>query len=108
MLNPDGAVFAVPKGGSDLVYLLLLALVCTVYAFSQSVELLKRISVFTISLTNNLEPVYGIVLAAILFKDYKDVSAGFYVGTALILVSVFLYPVLLRADRRIHFTDSSL
>ncbi len=105
--HPDGTVFAMPESGSDILFLLLLALLCTVYAFSESVELLKRIPVFTICLTNNLEPIYGIVLAAILFKDYEHVSTGFYLGTALILASVFMYPFLVRADRETHFTKSS-
>ncbi|RZL13725.1 MAG: EamA family transporter, partial [Hymenobacter sp.] len=53
--------------GLDWLWLLLLAGVCTVYAFSTSVELMKRISAFVVNLTINLEPVYGIVLAQIMF-----------------------------------------
>lgn len=84
----------------DFVYLTILAVVCTVYAYSISVELMKRLSVFTINLTVNLEPVYGIVLALIIFGESEEMSSGFYIGTALILVSVLLYPMLNRRFKR--------
>lgn len=63
---------------------------CTVYAYLLYVELLKRLSVFTINFANNLEPVYGIVLGAVFFGDHQRFGSDFYVGTTLILVSVLL------------------
>ncbi len=76
----------------DWVYLLILALVCTVYAYSISVELMKRISAFAINLTVNLEPVYGIILAIIIFGESEKMTAGFYWGTGVILLAVLAYP----------------
>ncbi|RYF48591.1 MAG: GAF domain-containing protein, partial [Cytophagaceae bacterium] len=63
----QGAGLQLALHGYDWLWLLLLAGVCTVYAFSTSVELMKRISAFVVNLTINLEPVYGIVLAQIMF-----------------------------------------
>jgi drug/metabolite transporter (DMT)-like permease len=68
--------------------------VCTVYAFSVSVELMKRLSVFTINLTINLEPVYGILLAVLIFGESERMTPEFYLGTGIILVSVLAYPIL--------------
>lgn len=85
---------------SDWVYLAVLAIICTVYAYSISVELMKRLSAFSINLVVNLEPVYGIILALIIFGDSEEMSPGFYVGTLLILTSVLLYPLLNRRYKK--------
>lgn len=84
----------------DLIYLGVLAIVCTVYAYSISVELMKRMSAFSINLVVNLEPVYGIVLALIIFGASEEMSPGFYGGTFLILTSVLLYPLLNRRYKK--------
>ncbi|TPE40628.1 DMT family transporter [Pontibacter mangrovi] len=84
----------------DWVYLLVLALACTVYAYTASVRLMQRISAYTVNLTVNLEPVYGIVLAWFIFNEGEQMSRGFYVGAAVILLSVFIYPVLETLDKR--------
>ncbi|WP_424961869.1 DMT family transporter [Ekhidna sp.] len=85
---------------SDWFYLSMLAIVCTVYAYSVSVELMKRLSAFSINLVVNLEPVYGIILALIIFGDSEEMSPGFYGGTLLILTSVLLYPLLNRRYKK--------
>ncbi|MEO9482023.1 MAG: DMT family transporter [Ekhidna sp.] len=84
----------------DWFYLSVLAIVCTVYAYSISVELMKRLSAFSINLVVNLEPVYGIILALIIFGDSEEMSPGFYLGTLLILTSVLLYPLLNRRYKK--------
>ncbi len=98
-IHPDGVWLAIPSRASDGVWLLVLSMACTVYAFTEYIELLNRMSVFVISLTNNLEPVYGIIIGALLFREYETMTAGFYAGAALILASVFAYPFLIRASR---------
>ena len=60
------------------------------------VKLLKTIPVFFIQLTINLEPVYGIIMAVLLFGDNEKMTTNFYIGTVLIISSVILYPVLKR------------
>lgn len=84
----------------DWLYLAILAIICTVYAYSISVELMKRMSAFTINLTVNLEPVYGIILAYIIFREAEKMTAGFYFGTLIILLSVLAYPVLNKRYKR--------
>ncbi len=79
---------------ADWIYLVAIAVFCTVYAYSISVELMKRLSAFSINLVVNLEPVYGIILALLIFGDSEEMSSSFYLGTALILCSVLIYPIL--------------
>jgi drug/metabolite transporter (DMT)-like permease len=74
----------------DLFYLLLLSSVCTAYAFIASVSVMKHLSAFTVMLTTNLEPVYGIVLAILIFKEKEKMSINFYLGAILILVTVLI------------------
>jgi len=76
----------------DLLWLLILALACTVYAYSVSVKLMKRIPAFAVNLAVNLEPIYGIILAIIIFGEKEKMEPGFYLGTAVILLSVLIYP----------------
>lgn len=78
----------------DWLWLLVLGLICTVYPFSVTVELMKRLPVFSINLTMNLEPVYGILLAVLILGESEKMSPQFYMGTLIILFSVLIYPVL--------------
>ncbi len=84
----------------DWVYLLILSLVCTVFAFAESVTLMKRLTAFVVNLTVNLEPVYGIVLAILIFAEKEVMPANFYVGTGIILLSVLIYPIINRYYKR--------
>ena len=77
-------------------WLLVLALVCTVAAYAGYIDALRRLSVFTINVIYNLEPVYGIVLAALVFGGSELMSLGFYLGTAIIVGSVVALPFLRR------------
>ncbi|MFN3316988.1 MAG: hypothetical protein ACK40K_09270, partial [Raineya sp.] len=63
--------------------------------YPMGVRLMKRFSVFVVNLTVNLEPVYGIVLAFLIFGEKEKMSANFYIGAAIILLAVFSYPVLM-------------
>jgi len=86
--------------GFDWLWLFLLAGVCTVYAFSVSVELMKRLTAFAVNLTVNLEPVYGIILAVVIFGEQEKMTGGFYLGTLIILLAVCIYPVISYFYRR--------
>jgi drug/metabolite transporter (DMT)-like permease len=74
----------------DWVWLLILSLCCTVWAQSLALNALKHISSFTATLSVNLEPVYGIILAFVFFRENEQLHTGFYVGMGLILLSVLL------------------
>lgn len=74
----------------DWVWLFVLAWVCTVFCFDLQLNALKKISAFTANLTYNLEPVYGIILGFIFFKENKLFNGHFYIGVGLILLAVIL------------------
>ena len=98
-LSDTGTLLLNPST-TDWLYLLILALVCTLYAFSVSVDLMKYVTAFAMNLTNNLEPVYGILIAVVVFGEQEAMSLAFYFGTAIILLSVLAYPVIRRINRR--------
>lgn len=75
---------------SDGIYLILLSLFCTVGLYVLFAESLKKLSAFTVNLSFNLEPIYSIIIAFLFFNEGKQVNASFYVGLALVLVSVLL------------------
>jgi drug/metabolite transporter (DMT)-like permease len=78
--------------GPDLGWLLVLAVACTLLPFMLWLRALRHVSAFTTQLTLNLEPVYAIVLAALLFQEYRQLTPSFYAGVALIIATVFLQP----------------
>jgi hypothetical protein len=65
-------------GLNDFLWLLVLAWFCSVWAFQLSSNALKSISAFTVNLTYNLEPVYGILMAFLIFEENKFLGPGFY------------------------------
>ncbi|HQX96859.1 MAG TPA: DMT family transporter [Chitinophagaceae bacterium] len=79
----------------NLGWLLVLAWFCSVLAFKLSGNALKRLSAFTVNLTYNLEPVYGIILAFIVYKENEFLSKWFYVGFAIIAVALIIHIYLL-------------
>ena len=74
----------------DLIYLFLLATVFTVLLYLMVVQLASKVSAFTLMLTFNLEPVYAIIVAMILFNEANEVNFSFYIGVVLMICSVFL------------------
>ena len=95
----DGVLNLNPSS-MDWVYLIILAVICTVYAYSASVQLMQKMSAYLINLTVNLEPVYGIILAVLIFKEDEQMTSGFYIGTLVILSSVLIYPLINRYYKR--------
>jgi len=75
---------------SDFLWLLVLSWLCTVLAFQLSMNALKKISAFTVNLTYNLEPVYGILLAFAIYKENKQLGNSFYIGLTIIILAVIL------------------
>jgi drug/metabolite transporter (DMT)-like permease len=81
-------------GSADLIYLLILGILCTAVAYVAGVSVMKDLSAFKVALITNLEPVYGIILAFIFFGKKEQMTTGFYVGAILVLTSIFLHPLL--------------
>lgn len=79
---------------NDFMYLLILSSVCTAYAFIASTSVMKFLSPYTVMLTINLEPIYGILLAVLIFKDKEQMSSTFYLGAFIILITVILNAVI--------------
>lgn len=81
---------------NDWVYLLILSSVCTAYAFTASVKVMRILSPYTVMLTTSLEPVYGIILAYFIIGEKEKMSGEFYVGAVLIVITVIVNGMLKR------------
>ena len=75
----------------DWVWLFILSWVCTILTFFLYIRALKKVSAFTMNLTLTLEPIYGIILAFIIYQENKFLSEWFYVGFALIVLAVVFH-----------------
>ena len=80
----------------DWIYLLILSLMCTTFAYVISMKALKHVTAFDANLVINLEPVYGIFLAILILKEYQELDPRFYYGVVLIMLIVFAHPMLQR------------
>lgn len=78
----------------DWLWLIILSILCTTIAQALNLSALKSLSTFTTNLANNLEPVYGIILAAVILKEYEQLNLMFYLGSAIILATVIIFPML--------------
>lgn len=79
---------------SDLLWLLFLGLICTSFAFLATIEIVKRLGAFTVSLSINMEPVYTILLAIIILNENEVLGTQFYIGSVVIIAVVLLNPIL--------------
>ena len=92
----EGTLLRLSPTFNDWIYIALLAWLCSVYGYSAGVELMKKVSVFFFQLTLNLEPVYGIIMAVLVFGETEQMNSNFYIGTLIILFAVLLYPLMKR------------
>jgi|SRR5690554_353138 len=76
--------------GFDWLWLLILGSVCTAYPFIATIDIMKYLSPYTVMLTINLEPIYGTILAVILFTENEKMTPAFYIGAIIILSTVIL------------------
>lgn len=73
---------------SDSGYLIILSTICTVYAMQLSYQALQHVSAFVMNLSVNLEPIYAVILAAIIFHEHEELNSGFYAGASIIILAV--------------------
>lgn len=92
-LVPEGKSFQFSASPTDYMLILGLAFVFSIYAYSIFISIMKSIPPFTVALVSNLNPVYGTAAAILLFQE-TVMNTGFYIGTGLLLLSVFTYPIL--------------
>jgi len=113
-VNAESSVLVTLNGlqalpaNTDLAWLLILALVCTLLPFALSLKAMRHISAYATALAVNLEPVYAVVLGILILNEQQELNTSFYWGAAIILVVVFLYPRLTRSERSHQETNKSL
>ena len=78
----------------DYLYVFILGSICTAYAFIASIHILKFLSPYTLVLTYNLEPVYGILLAIFIFPETEKMEFSFYIGTLIIILTIIINSIL--------------
>jgi drug/metabolite transporter (DMT)-like permease len=90
----SGTALPAMPGARDLGWIVLFAIGCTVLPYAAFVYVMKRMSVFTVNVVYNLEPLYGILLAAMIFGTKEQMTPGFYAGAAIIIASVLAVPLM--------------
>ena len=84
------SIFSMLPIGFDWIYIFILGVICTAIAFLLGIEVLKKLSPFTVSITTNLEPIYGVILALFIFGETEIMSIEFYLGALIILMTILL------------------
>ena len=79
--------------GADIGYLFILGTICTSLAYVAGASVMRELSAFRVALITNLEPVYGIIMSLVFFKDMNKMTIGFWIGAVIILSTIFLFPV---------------
>lgn len=98
LLPQSTDLLAVPQG-SNLGWLLVLAVACTLLPFALSLVALRQLSAYASSLAVNMEPLYAIVLAILILGEQRELDLYFYLGAAIILGVVLVYPVLINSNK---------
>lgn len=98
LLLPSGQRFMLPEH-QDALYLIGLALGCTLLPFALSLVALRELSAFTTALAVNMEPVYAIILAILLLGEQRELDPAFYLGVAIIMAVVFSHPLIMKKAR---------
>jgi len=93
ILKDDLNIYIIPSY-NDLPYILVLSIICTAFAYLVSVEIMKKIKPFTMNISVNLEPIYAIILALIIFPQNEKMSFLFYLGGFIILISIIINSIL--------------
>lgn len=104
LLPHDGPLLPLPDL-HDLTLLLVLSIGCTLLPYTVALAALRKLSAFYVQLATNLEPVYAIALAIVLLGEQRDLGLMFYLGVAIILMSVFAHPLLVRTGKRVEHAE---
>ncbi len=104
LLPHDGPLLPLPDF-HDLMLLLVLSIGCTLLPYTVALAALRKLSAFYVQLATNLEPVYAIALAIVLLGEQHELGLMFYLGVAIILMSVFAHPVLARTGKRVEHAE---
>ncbi len=97
----SGDLFSIP-GARDMGLILILSIVCTLLPFALSLVALRHMTAFSAQLAVNLEPIYAIALAAILFGEQHELTPLFYAGVVIILAAVFVHPLIGKRKKHVQ------
>ena len=104
LLPHDGPLLPIPQL-HDLILLLILSIGCTLLPYTVALAALRKLSAFYVQLATNLEPIYAIALAIVLLGEQRELGLMFYLGVAIILLSVFAPPLLARTGKGVEHAD---
>ena len=104
LLPHDGPLLPLPDL-HDLMLLLVLSIGCTLLPYTVALAALRKLSAFYVQLATNLEPVYAIALAIVLLGEQRELGLMFYLGVAIILMSVFAHPLLARTGKGVEHAE---
>ena len=90
LFKQDFSIFNTPIISNDLIYLLILGILCTAMVFAWMTEIMRHISPYSLIMAINLEPIYSIILALLIFGDAELMSTSFYIGSSIIIAVVYL------------------
>ena len=90
LFQKDYTVFTSLISTTDLLYLVILGVLCTAMVFVWMTEIMRYITPYSLIMAINLEPIYSIILALIIFGDNELMSPAFYIGSSIIIGVVFL------------------
>lgn len=105
VLSSGGQNFQLIPSPADWKWLFILGIICTVFPYIELLHLFKKMTAFTVNLSLNMEPIYGIVVAYFIFGESEKMTNGFYIGAALILITVVAHPLIGRF-RKLPSTSS--
>jgi len=100
LFDSGGYASLLSVGTDDWLWILVLAWVCTVFAHACYIHLLRHLTAYSMNLTFNFEPVYGIIAAALIFREHENLHPAFYIGALTILLANVMHPWLERRARR--------
>jgi len=104
LLPHDGPLLPIPQL-HDLILLLILSIGCTLLPYTVALAALRKLSAFYVQLATNLEPIYAIALAIVLLGEQRELGLMFYLGVAIILLSVFAHPLLARTGKGVEHAE---
>jgi drug/metabolite transporter (DMT)-like permease len=104
LLPHDGPLLPIPEL-HDLILLLILSIGCTLLPYTVALAALRKLSAFYVQLATNLEPIYAIALAIVLLGEQRELGLMFYLGVAIILLSVFAHPLLARTGKGVEHAE---
>ena len=90
IINQDFSIFNTKIEINDLIYLIILGIICTAMAFVWMTEIVRYITPYSLIMAINLEPIYSILFALIIFGDSELMNTSFYIGSSVIILVIFL------------------